>query len=101
MHQILKDDIRAWKRTNQAYNTWDNFKYDFREAHLELRETGGIIDELGFRNANVIMDQMIARLQIDEDKHIAAATQHASKLASSYQSNTTIESQTQILLAQV
>ena len=33
---IFKDDIRARKRTNQAYKTWDNFKHDFREAHIEL-----------------------------------------------------------------
>ena len=35
--QIVKDDIRAWKRTHQAYKTWDNFKHDFCEVHLELR----------------------------------------------------------------
>ena len=34
---IFKDYIRAWKRTNQAYKTWDNFKHEFRKAHLELR----------------------------------------------------------------
>ena len=26
--RIFKDDIRAWKRTNQAYKTWDNFKHE-------------------------------------------------------------------------
>ena len=26
---IFKDDIQAWKRTNPAYKTWDNFKHDF------------------------------------------------------------------------
>ena len=26
------------------------------KAHLEIRETGGTIDELGFHNANVIVD---------------------------------------------
>ena len=31
---IFKDDIWAWKCTNQAYKTWENFKHDFREAHL-------------------------------------------------------------------
>ena len=35
--RIFKNGIREWKRTNQAYKTWDNFKYDFREALLELR----------------------------------------------------------------
>ena len=29
--RIFKDNIRAWKRTNQAYKKWDNFKHDFRE----------------------------------------------------------------------
>ena len=53
---IFKDDIRAWKRKNKAYKTWDNFKHDFCEANLELRETGGTIDELGFHNANAIVD---------------------------------------------
>ena len=65
--RIFKNDIRAWKRKNQAYKTWDNFKHDFCEAHLELRETGGTIDELGFHNANVIVDQMMARLKVDKD----------------------------------
>ena len=36
--RIFKDGIRVWKRTNQAYKTWDNFKQDFCEAHLELQE---------------------------------------------------------------
>ena len=50
--QIFKDDICAWKRTNPTYKTLTNFKHDFREAHLELPEKGGTIDELGFHNAN-------------------------------------------------
>ena len=33
--RIFKDDIRAWKRTNQAYKMWDNFKHDLCEAHLK------------------------------------------------------------------
>ena len=37
------------------------------KAHLELIETGGTIDELGFHNANAIMDQMMARLQVYKD----------------------------------
>ena len=53
--QIFKDNIRVWKRTNQVYKTWDNFKHDFRKAHLELRKTGGVIDELGLHNANAIV----------------------------------------------
>ena len=92
MQQIFKDDIGAWKRTNQAYKTWDNFKHDFREAHLELRETGFTIDELGFHSANAIVDQMMVRLQVDEDERTATATQHATKLASANQANATMES---------
>ena len=34
--RIFKDDIQAWKRTNQAYKTSDNFKHDLCEAYLEL-----------------------------------------------------------------
>ena len=60
--QIFKDDIGAWKCTNHAYKTWENFKHDFREAHLELRDTGGKIEELGFHNANNIVDQVMVRL---------------------------------------
>ena len=37
------------------------------KAHLELIETGGTIDELDFHNANSIVGQMMARLQVDED----------------------------------
>ena len=72
--RIFKDNIRAWKCTNQALKTWDNLKNDFRKSHLELRETGGTIDELGFHNSNSIVDQMMARLQIDEDKRTATTT---------------------------
>ena len=90
--QIFKDDIRSWKRTNQAYKTSENFKHDSREDHLELRETGGIIDKLVFANANAIMEHMMERLQIDEDKRTATATQHATKIASANQSKATIES---------
>ena len=82
-----------WKCTNQAYKTWENFKHDFREYHLELRETGGTIDELGFHNANNIVYQMMARLQVDEDERTATATQHANKLASANQANAMMESQ--------
>ena len=98
---IFKDNVRAWKRTNQAYNTWDNFKHDFHEAHLELRETGGTIDEMGLHNANAIVDHMMVRLQIDEDERTATSTQHATKIASANQANAMMESQMQTLLAQV
>ena len=91
--RIFKYDIRAWKRTNQSYKTWENFKHNFHEAHLELRETGGTIDELGFHNANTIFDQMMACLQVDEDKRVSTDTQHATAIASANQANATMESQ--------
>ena len=72
--------------------TWENFKHDFREAHLELIETGGTIDELGFHNANAIVEQMMARLQVDKDESTATSTQQATELASANQSNATMES---------
>ena len=99
--RIFKGGIRACKRTNQAYKIWDNFKHDFREAHLKLRETGERIDKLGFHNTNAIVDQMMARLQIDEDERIATATQHATELASASQANASMESQMQNLLTQI
>ena len=99
--QIFKYDIRAWKRTNQAYKTWDNFKHDFRKAHIEIRETGDTIDELRFHNANTIVDQMMACLQVDKDERNATVTQHATKLASANQANTTMESKINTVLTQV
>ena len=87
--QIFKDDIRAWKRTNHAYKTWINFKHNFCEAHLEILETEGTIDELGFHNANAIVDQMMGRLQVDRDECAAMATQHATAIASANQANAT------------
>ena len=54
---IFKDDIREWKRTTPAYKTRDNFKHNFQESHLDLRETGRTIDELGFYNANAIVNK--------------------------------------------
>ena len=83
----------------KAYKTWDNFKHDFREANLELRETGGTIDELGFHNANAIVDQTMARLQDDKDKRTATATQHATEIASENQANAKMESHMQTLLS--
>ena len=80
--RILKENIRAWKRTTLAYKNWEIFKHDFQEAHLELRETGGTIDEISFHNANAIIYQMMVRLKIDEDKCAAAAAQHATELTS-------------------
>ena len=71
---------------------WDNFKNNFREAHLELRETGGTIDELGFHNTNAIVNQIMACLQVDKDERAATATQHATSLASTNQSNATMDS---------
>ena len=85
--RIFKDVIRVWKQTNPSYKTWDNFKHDFREAHLELRETGGTIDKLEFHNVNAIIDKMMARLQIDEDEGTATATQDATKLTSANLAN--------------
>ena len=67
IQQIFKDNIQSWKRTNLEYKPWDNLKHDSRKAHLELRETGRTIDKMDFHNANAIVDQMMARLQIDED----------------------------------
>ena len=71
---------------------WDNFKHDFCEAHLELQETRGTIDELGFQNANAIVNQMMARLQVDKDERIATATQQSTTLASANQANATMKS---------
>ena len=99
--QIFKDNIRAWKHTNPEYKTWDNFKHAFQEAHLELRETGGMIDKLRFHKSNVIVDQMMERLQIDEDERTATATLHATEIASTNQANTATESQMQIPPSQV
>ena len=99
--RIFKDDIRAWKRTNPAYKTWDNFRHDFREAHLELREKVRSIDKLGFHNANAIVDQIMARLQINKDERTSTATQHKTELASANQATVTMESQIQTLLSQV
>ena len=99
--RIFKENIQAWKRTNQAYKIWDNFKHNFREAHLELKDTGVTIDKLGLHNDNVIVDQMMARLQIYEDESTGIATQHATKLASVNQTNATMESEIHTLLTQV
>ena len=63
-----------------SVKNWDNFKHDFRDAPLELRETGGTIDALVFQNANAIVDQMMARLQINKDKRTSTATQSHSKV---------------------
>ena len=92
IQRISKDDIWAWKRNNLAYKIWDNFKHNLQEAHLELRETSGTIDELGSHNANTIVYQMMARLQIDKDERAATAIQNATKLASANQANATMES---------
>ena len=81
--RIFKDNIRVWKCTNQAYKTWDNLKHGFHEAHLELRETRSTIDELGFHDTNAIVDQMMVRLQIDENKRTATATHHVNEITSS------------------
>ena len=43
----------------------------------------------------------MARLQVDKDERAATATQQATTLASANQSNATMESQMQTLLAQV
>ena len=47
------------------------------------------------------MDQMMARLQVDEEKRTATATQHASELASANQAKATMESQMKTILSQV
>ena len=80
---------------------WDNLKHDFRKAHLELQEIGGTINKIGFHNANVIVDQIMARLQVDKDERVTTATQQANTLTSSNQANETMELQMQTLLSQV
>ena len=80
---------------------WNNFKHEFREAHLEFQETGGTINQLGFHNANAIVYQMMARLRVEKDKLTVTATQHTTALASANQANATMESQMQTLLGQV
>ena len=99
--RIIKDNIWAWKRTNPAYKTWENFKQEFREAHLELRETGRTIDELGFHNSNAIVDQRMVHPQIDKDECAATDTHHATKFASVNQANATMESHIKTILYQV
>ena len=48
-----------------------------------------------------MVDQMMARLQVDEDERTATATQHATELASAHQANATMEPHMQTLLSQV
>ena len=56
---------------------------------------------MGLHNANAIVDQMMVRLQINEHERTSTATQNATKLASDYQANVTMESQMHTLLTQV
>ena len=37
---LYKDYIKTWSRCSRADKTWTNFKEHFRDAHLELQETG-------------------------------------------------------------
>ena len=37
----------------------------FRQAHQELRNTGAIIDQLGFQSENAIVEQIVELLQAD------------------------------------
>ena len=60
-----------------------------------------MIKKVRLHNANVIVDQMMARLQIDEDKRTATVTQHATRLAYVNQANATMEYQMKTLLCQV
>ena len=59
------------------------------------------ISILVFHNANAIVNQMMAHLQVNEDKHVATGTQHATALASANQANAMMESQMPNIFAHV
>lgn len=47
--------------------TWANFMIHFRQAHQELRDTDTTIDELGFQNADAIVEQIVEALRGADD----------------------------------
>ena len=58
----FRESIKAWNRLPTIQKTWINFKAHFREAHLELTETGELtIEQAGYGQANLVED-IVTRL---------------------------------------
>jgi hypothetical protein len=61
----FREAIKAWNRLPQVQKTWINFKVHFREAHLELTETGELtLEQAGYGQANLVED-IVNRLSIE------------------------------------
>ena len=86
--------------TSAATSTAVNFSIIGGVSDLKGLELGEESLNLGLQNANAIVDQVVARLQIDEDESTATATQHSTEISSANQANSTMKSQIQTLLTQ-
>jgi hypothetical protein len=69
----FRESIKAWNRLPNVQKTWINFKTHFREAHLELTETGELtMEQAGYGQANLVED-IVSR--------ISAEFNHAANMA--------------------
>jgi uncharacterized phage-associated protein len=58
----FREAIKAWNHLPAVQKTWINFKTHFREAHLELTETGELtIEQAGYGQANMV-NEIVERL---------------------------------------
>ena len=64
---IFRSDLRKWMRKPAVDKTWLNFMSHFRQAHQELRDTDTSMEELGYQSANAIVEQIVARLQEEDN----------------------------------
>ena len=64
-HRMLCSDVRKWIRNPAVEKTWANFKTHFTQAHIKLRETATLADELGFHGANALVENIIDRLRTE------------------------------------
>ena len=61
----FREAVKAWNRLTNIQKTWINFKMHFREAHLELTETGKLtIEQAGYGQANLVAD-IVSRLSAE------------------------------------
>ena len=93
--RIFKDEVRLWQRRDVADQTWTNFKTAFRQAHIELRASGGTIGEdLGYHNnGNAAIEQLLAHMEVREAT-AAATIERQTNLANATQANMTTQLQT-------
>jgi uncharacterized phage-associated protein len=97
----FRESVKAWNRLPAVQKTWINFKTHFREAHLELTETGELtVEQAGYGQANLV-NEIVNRLSAEFNHQANMTSDHTQTSDDESQVDTANHATTDTILQQV